>query len=48
MAQLAGIFFCFASKLNLAHRAFKMGGVCAASFRQSASGARQTSERSGK
>jgi hypothetical protein len=36
------------SKLNLAHRTFKMGGVCAAGFRQSVSGARQALERSGK
>ena len=38
----------FASKLNLAHRTFKMGGVRAASFRQSASGARQILGKIGK
>jgi hypothetical protein len=37
-----------ASKLNLAQRAFKMGGVCAGGFCHSESSLRQTSERSGK
>jgi hypothetical protein len=35
-------------KLNVAHRAFKMGGACMAGLRQSSNGARQVSGRQGK
>jgi hypothetical protein len=48
LPKFAGKFSLFASNLNLAHRAFKMGGVLVAGFRNRANRPRQGSERSGK